>query len=71
MVFKTLKLFGLVIPAEMEAVKASLELRVEPEADHVKQVAQEAAALSAIASITAVMAVGIGLIAHFRWTADA
>jgi hypothetical protein len=42
MMFKTLKLFGLVIPAEIEAVRVSLELRDEPEADLVKQVAQEA-----------------------------
>ena len=42
--------------------------------DHVKQVAEEAAviaALSAIAAVTAAMALGVGLIALYRWTADA
>jgi hypothetical protein len=72
--FRILKLFGLDVPAKIEAVTASLELRVEQATDHVKQVAQEAAgiaALSAIAIATAAMAVGVGLIAVYRWTADA
>jgi hypothetical protein len=72
--FKILKLFGLDVPAKIEAAKASLERRVEQAADHVKKVAVEAAviaALSVIASITAAMAVGVGLIALYRWTADA
>jgi hypothetical protein len=66
--FKILKLFGL----DVEAVKASLELRVEQAIDHVKQVAGKAAviaALCAIATITAAMAVSVGLIALYRWTA--
>ena len=71
MLFKVLKLFGLDIPAQIEEVRADLELRVEQATDHVKQVAQEAAviaAFSAIASVTAAMAVGVGLIALYRWT---
>ena len=74
MLFKILKLFGIDVPAQMEAAKASLERRVEKAADHVKQVAREAAiiaALAAIAAIATTMAVGIGLIALYRWTADA
>jgi len=74
MLFKMLKLLGLDIPAKIEAVKASLELRVEQATDHVKQVAQEAAvigALSASATITAAMAAGVGLIALYRWMTDA
>jgi hypothetical protein len=74
MLFNILKLFGLDIPAKIEAVKASLELRVEQATDHVKRVAQEAAvigALSAFAAITATMATGVGLIALYRWTTDA
>jgi len=74
MLFRILKLLGLDIPAKIEAMEASLELRVEHATDHVKQVAQEAAviaAFSAIAALTAVMAVGVGLIAVYRWTADA
>jgi hypothetical protein len=74
MLFKILKLFGLDIPAKIEAVKASLGRRVEEATDHVKQVAQEAAviaALSAVAIVTAVTAVGVGLIALYFWTANA
>jgi len=70
MLFKILKLFGIDVPAQM----ASLERRVEEAADHVKQVAREAAiiaALTAIAGTATTMAVGIGLIALYRWTADA
>ena len=71
MLFKVLKLFGLDIPAKIDAVRADLELRVEQATDHVKQVAQEAAviaAFSATASVTGAMAVGVGLIALYRWT---
>jgi hypothetical protein len=42
--FKILKLFGL----DVEAVKASLELRVEQAIDHVKQVAGKAAVIAAL-----------------------
>jgi len=74
MLFKILKLFGLDVPAKIEAVKASLELRVEQATDHVKLVAQEAAviaALSAVATVTAGAAACVGLIALYLWTADA
>jgi hypothetical protein len=74
MLFNILKLFGLDIPAKIDAAKASLELRVEQATDQVKQVAQGAAviaALSAFAAVTGVMAVGVGLLALYRWTADA
>jgi len=74
MLFKILKLFGLDVPAKIEAVKASLERRIEQAMDHVNQVAQEAAviaALSAVAIVTAFMAVGVGLVALYFWTADA
>jgi hypothetical protein len=74
MLFKILKLFGLDVPAKIEAVKASLELRLNQTTHHVKEVAQEAAvigALSAIAAITSAMTVAVGLIALYRWTADA
>jgi hypothetical protein len=68
--FKILKLFGLDVPAKIEAAKAS----VEEATDRVKHVAMEVAviaALSAIAAIMAAMAVGVGLFALYRWTADA
>jgi hypothetical protein len=63
MLLKVLKLLGLDIPAKIEEVRADLELRVEQATDHVKQVAQEAAviaAFSAVASVTAAMAIGVG-----------
>jgi uncharacterized membrane protein len=73
MLFKTLKLFGLDVPAKIEAAKASLERRIEQATDHVKEVAQEAAviaAVSVIALITAVMTVVVGLIALYFWVAN-
>jgi hypothetical protein len=72
--FKILKVFGLDIPAELEAAKASLELRVEHATDHVKLVAREAAviaALSAVAALTAAATAGVGLVALYRWVAEA
>jgi hypothetical protein len=74
MLFTILKLFGLDVPAKIEAVKAGLERRVEQTADHVKRVAQEAAiiaAFSAVASMTAVVALAVGMIAIYRWAAEA
>jgi len=73
MLFKILKLFGLDVPAKIEAAKASVGLRVEQATDHVRQVAQEAAviaAFSTVATIGATAAVGVGLIAVYRWTVD-
>src|SRR6266851_4311064 len=74
MLFKILELLGLDVPAKIEAAKASLELRVEQATDHIRQVAQEAAviaAFAAVATIAGAMAAGVGLIAIYRWTADA
>jgi len=51
MLFKILKLFGLDVPARIEAVKASLERRVEQATDHVKQVAQEAVVIAALSAV--------------------
>jgi len=74
MFFNILKLFGLDVPAKIEAAKARLELRVEQATDHVKQVAQNAAVIATlflVAIITAAMAAGVGLIAVYRWAAEA
>ena len=68
MLLKILKLFGLDVPAKIEAAKTSLERRIEEAADHVKQVAVDAAviaALSAVAMVTAMMAFVVGLIALY------
>jgi hypothetical protein len=74
MLFKILKLFGLDIPAKMEAAQAGLEVRLERAKDQVKPALREAAvigALTAFAALTAAMALGIGLIALYRWAAQA
>ena len=74
MLFKILKLLGLDVSARIEAAKASLELRAEQAADRIKNVARETAviaALSALAVAALAMAGGVGLIALYRWTADA
>jgi hypothetical protein len=73
MLFSILKLFGLDVPAKLEAVKASVEQHVEAATDWVKAAAQLAAlvaALSTFAAITGAMAFGIGLVAIYLWTAD-
>jgi hypothetical protein len=74
MLFKILNLFGLDIPAKIEAVKANFELRVAQATDHVMQVARETAVIAAffaIAVVTAAMTFVVGLIAVYRWAADA
>jgi hypothetical protein len=74
MVFRLLKVLGFDVSAKIDAVVAGLELRAEEISDHLKQAAQEAAvigALSASAAITGAMALGVGLIALYRGTAEA
>jgi hypothetical protein len=67
MLFNILKLFGLDVPAKIEAAKASLELRLQHAADHVRQEARHAgviAVLSAFAAVAGAMAFGVGLVAE-------
>jgi hypothetical protein len=74
MLFQFLKLFGLDVPAKIDSVAAIVELRLEQASDRVKEVVQEAAvmaALSVSATITGAIAVGVGLIALYRYTAEA
>jgi hypothetical protein len=74
MLFKLLKLFGLDLAGEIAAVKASLEQRAESAADRVKRVATGTAVIAALgifASITATMALAVGLIALYRLVAGA
>jgi hypothetical protein len=69
MLFNILKLFGLDVPAKLEAAKTKLELRVERATGQIRQVAQEAAViavLSALATIICAAAFGVGLIALYR-----
>jgi hypothetical protein len=73
MLFKILKLFGLDVPAQIEAVKANLEHRLELATHHVSQVAQRAAIVAALATfalIAGLMAVAVGLIALYVGVAN-
>jgi hypothetical protein len=73
MLVKILRLFGFDVHAKIEEAKVGLELRVEQATDYVKQVAQEAAMIAAfylVATVAAASAVGIGLMAIYRWMTD-
>jgi hypothetical protein len=73
MLIKTLKLFGLDVPAKVAAAKSMIEQRVEEVTDYAKQVTQTAAviaALSAVAGVLVAMAVGVGLFALYRAVAE-
>jgi hypothetical protein len=73
MLFKFLTLFGLDVPANMEAAKASLDLRFEHAKDDFTRMAVPAAviaALLAFAAIAGAMALGVALIALYQWTAE-
>jgi hypothetical protein len=74
MLFKILRLFGLDVPANIEAAKASLERRVEQAAVRAGQIAKETAIIAVLfgaAMVVSAMAAGVGLFALYRWTADA
>jgi hypothetical protein len=69
MLFKLLKLFGLDLAGEIAAAKASLEQHAESAADRIKRFAEGTAVIAALgifASITATMALSVGLIALYR-----
>jgi hypothetical protein len=73
MLFNIMKLFGFDAPAKLAAAKSAIEQRVEEVADYAKQVTQTAAviaALSAIAGILVVTALGVGLFALYRAVAE-
>jgi hypothetical protein len=74
MLFNLLKLFGLDLATEIEAAKTKLEQRVERATNSVKHAAQDAAVLATLgvlAAATATMAFIVGLIALYRFTAQA
>jgi hypothetical protein len=65
MLFKILKLFGLDVPAKVDAAKALIEERATEVADRAKHVALSAAliiALSTFAGLFLTMAIGVGLL---------
>lgn len=73
MLFRILKLLGLDVPAEIEALKAEVEFRVEQASAQAKHIAREAAvvaALSAAVSVFVGMAFVVGLIALYLWVAN-
>jgi hypothetical protein len=62
MLFKILKLFGLDIPAKVDAAKAVIERRVDEVADRAKHLALSSAiivALSTFAGLFCTMAIGV------------
>ncbi|WOJ88289.1 hypothetical protein RZS28_10580 [Methylocapsa polymorpha] len=74
MLIKLLKLFGFDMPAKINALTADLERRLEAASAQIANVAWEGAvilALSALAVISGVMAGLVGLIALYRWMAEA
>jgi len=73
MLFKLLKMLGLDVPAQIDAVKAAVEQRVEQTLGRVQYVAQETAIISVLfllGAITGVAAIGIGLGMLYHWIAD-
>jgi hypothetical protein len=73
MLFRILKLFGLDVPAQVDAATASVESQLNEATTQAKHIADKAAvvlALYALAIITGAMAVGVGLMALYRWTSQ-
>jgi uncharacterized membrane protein len=68
--FRFLKLFGIDVPAHVAKLQARFEQRVEVAKGQVRQAAQTAAivvAMSALALVAALSAVGLGLFALYSW----
>jgi hypothetical protein len=73
MLIKMLKLFGVDIPARMAEVRIDLEERFDVAKDSVEQAAQTAAVLAMLfflASVAALSAFGVGLIALYSWVSS-
>ena len=69
MLFKILKLFGLDVPAKVDAAKALIEQRAAEMADRAKHAALSAAliiAISTFAGLFFTMAIGVGLVALYH-----
>ena len=69
MLFKILKLFGLDVPAKVDAAKALIEERAAEVADRAKHTALSAAlivALSTFAGLFFTVAIGVGLLALYH-----
>jgi hypothetical protein len=73
MLFRVLKLFGIDVPAQIEAVKSNIAQRVEDASERVKSAAQQAgliAALYAVAGVALGVTVAMGLVALYVWVAS-
>jgi hypothetical protein len=70
MLFKLLKLFGLDVHAEIAAVKGEITRRVDTATDRARQLALGAAVIAVLAMFAGlflVMAIGVGLLALYRF----
>jgi uncharacterized membrane protein len=70
MLFKILKLFGINLPAVMAETQVGIEERFDLAKDSLEQAARAATVVTLLfflASVAAVSAFGVGLIALFRW----
>jgi hypothetical protein len=70
MLFKLLKLFGLDVHAEIAAVKGEITRRVDSATDRARQLAIGAAVIAVLAMFAVlflVMAIGVGLLALYRF----
>jgi hypothetical protein len=68
-----LKLFGVDVPGHIAQLQARFEQRVEVAKDEVRQTAQKAAivaALAAVGGLAALSAAGVGLLALYRWVLE-
>jgi ABC-type multidrug transport system fused ATPase/permease subunit len=73
MLFKTLKLFGIDLPARMAEVRVDIEERFDLAKDSVEQAAQTAAVLALlyfVAGLAALSAFGVGLVALYSWVSS-
>jgi uncharacterized membrane protein len=73
MLFKTLKLFGIDLPARMAEVRVDVEERFDLAKDSVEQAVQTAAVLallSFLAGLAALSAFGVGLVALYSWVSS-
>jgi uncharacterized membrane protein len=73
MLFKTLKLFGIDLPARIAEVRVDVEERFDLAKDSIEQAAQTAAVLALLfllAGLAALSAFGIGLITLYSWVSS-
>ncbi len=73
MLFQILKAMGLDVPAQINALKADIDQRVEGATSHFGQAAQQAAVMAALyvlAGIAALLAIVVALLAVGWWVSD-